>query len=285
MPPGMSDALNDEILTWRKNRVTRLTAADGWLSLVGKFDLAEGEASVGAEASCDVPLPAGKAAAQLGRFVRRGEQVQFHPESSAPVGVQRARTQVSERVTETITLASDAQGEPDRLVIGSLRIEIMQRGPRFAVRVRDLESDARHQFPGLDYFPIRGDWRIEARFLPADPPRTIELLYDAGSELARCPGTLVFEREGVEYRLDPVFDSNPNRLYLLFGDLTNRTETYGAGRFLYTPLPVDGRVIVDFNQAFNPPCAFTAYATCPLTPPQNRLALRVEAGEKSPHSY
>jgi uncharacterized protein (DUF1684 family) len=279
----MPDALTDEILTWRINRVARLTAADGWLSLVGKFDLPEGEARAGSDPELEVPLPGGKAAPLIGCFVRRAERVQFQPAPAAAVGVQRARTQLSELVSEPIALASDAQGEPDRLVIGPLRIEIMQRGPRFAVRVRDLESDARHQFTGIDYFPIREDWRVEARFLPADPPRTIELLYDAGTELARCPGTLVFERDGVEYRLDPVFDSNPNRLYLLFGDLTNRTETYGAGRFLYTPLPLEGRVLIDFNQAFNPPCAFTPYATCPLTPPQNRLALRVEAGEKRPH--
>lgn len=283
MPAGMTDALTDAILAWRKTRVARLTAPDGWLSLVGKFDLPEGEARVGSDEQLEVPLPAGKAPALLGRLVRQGERVQFHPESAAALGVQRARSGESEVVSQTIALASDAKAEPDRLVVGSLRLEIMQRGERFAVRVRDLESDARHHFRGLDYFPIREDWRIEARFLPADPARTIELLYDAGSELARCPGTLVFEREGVEYRLDPVFDSNPNRLYLLFGDQTNRGETYGAGRFLYTPLPVDGRVIIDFNQAFNPPCAFTPYATCPLTPPQNRLALRVEAGEKSPH--
>lgn len=277
------DALQQQIEEWRRGRVARLTAPDGWLSLVGKFELAEGEARVGSAPECEVPLPEGKAPALLGIVQRRGDHVQLTPEPGASLAIQRAGSSDVMPVTGPIALKTDAVGAADRVHVGPLRIEIMQRGMRFAVRVRDLESDGRLHFQGIPYFPISAAWRIDARFEPHAEERHIELMYDSGSELARAPGVLSFAFEGSEYRLEPVFDSNPDRLFVLFGDRTNRTESYGAGRFLYTPLPRDGRVLLDFNQAFSPPCAFTNYASCPLPPPQNRLPLRVEAGEKRPH--
>jgi uncharacterized protein (DUF1684 family) len=277
------DALQREIEEWRRGRVARLTAPDGWLSLVGKFELDEGEARVGSAPECEVPLPEGKAPALLATLQRQGERVQLTPQPGATLAIQRAGSNDVVPVTGAIALQTDAAGAADRVHAGPLRIEIMQRGSRFAVRVRDLESDGRQHFQGIPYFPISQAWRLDARFEPHPQERRIELMYDSGSELARAPGVLSFSIGGSEYRLEPVFDSNPDRLFVLFGDLTNRTESYGAGRFLYTPLPRDGRVLLDFNQAFSPPCAFTNYASCPLPPPQNRLPLRVEAGEKRPH--
>jgi uncharacterized protein (DUF1684 family) len=273
-----------EVLTWRKDRLARLTAPDGWLSLVGRFELPAGECRVGSDAGCEVQLPS-QAPPELGRLSRTGQRITFAPAAGVNVGLRRARTQTTERVSALVELTTDAQGEPDRLVFGSLLLEIMQRGESFAVRVRDTQGAACRGFAGIDYYPIRSEWRVVARLVPYDPERRIDLVYESGDpEPYRSPGAAVFEWQGVEYRVDPVFDGNRPRLYIIFGDQTNRDTTYGAGRFLYAPLPRDGQVVLDFNQAFNPPCAFTLYAVCPLPPAQNRLALRVEAGEKRPHS-
>jgi len=273
-----------EILAWRKARVARLTAIDGWLSLVGRFELSPGESLVGSAELCAVQLPS-PAPSAVGQLLQDGQRVVFTAAPGVEVGVRRARAQVTEPITAPIALTTDAHGEPDRLVVGSLRLEIMQRGSSFAVRVRDTQSQARLGFGGIDYYPILHEWRIVARLEPYDPAKQIELVYESGEpEPYRSPGAAVFQWQGVEYRLDPVFDGHRPRLYLVFGDQTNRDTTYGAGRFLYAPLPQAGQVVLDFNQAFSPPCAFTPYAVCPLPPPQNRLALRVEAGEKRPHA-
>jgi uncharacterized protein len=278
-----NSAYEEEILAWRTARLARLTANDGWLSLIGRFDLPIGESRVGSDPACEIALPADKAPAELGRLLRREQTVEFIPAPHAELGVRRASSQSSERVSGPITLKTDAAGEPDRLVVGPLRLEIMQRSSSFALRVRDTESPALQRFAGLAYYPIRPEWRVIARLVPYQPEKRIDLLYESGDpEPYRCPGAAIFERDGVEFRLDPVFDGPRPRLYIVFGDQTNRDESYGAGRFLYAPLPRDGRVVLDFNQAFSPPCAFTPYAVCPLPPAQNRLALRVEAGEKRP---
>jgi uncharacterized protein (DUF1684 family) len=273
-----------QVQQWQKQRLARLTANDGWLSLVGRFELPIGTARVGSDAGCEVQLPSA-APPQLGLLTRDASGVTFVPTAGVTVGVQRARALLSETVTAARRLTTDAHGEPDRLVYGSLLIEIMERGNTFAARVRDTEAQARTAFAGIDTYPIDGAWRIVARLLPYQPEKRIELLYESGDpEPYRSPGAAIFTWQGVEYRLDPVFDGSRPRLYVIFGDETNRDSTYGAGRFLYAALPQDGQVVLDFNQAFNPPCAFTPYAVCPLPPPQNRLALRVEAGEKRPHA-
>jgi uncharacterized protein (DUF1684 family) len=277
------DAYEQSILDWRRARLARLTAPDSWLSLIGKVPLERGVQRVGSAESCEVQLPADKAPALLGELIHDDAGIAFRPAPGVTVGVERAGARSSEAVGEAIALRSDAQGAPDRLVFGSLRIEIMQRGSTFAARVRDLESAARHAFAGIEYFPIRPELCVRARLVPYRPEKTIELLYDSGDpEPYRSPGAAVWNWQGVEYRLDPVFDGPRPRLYVLFRDATFRDSTYGAGRFLYAPLPANGEVILDFNQAFNPPCAFTPFAACPLTPQQNRLPVRIEAGEKRP---
>jgi uncharacterized protein len=272
-----------QIMAWRKARVARLTSEEGWLSLIGRFDLPEGEHRVGSDERFEVSLPADRSPAELGRLIRRGRSVQFAPAPGVPIGVRRALSSTSEPVTAAIELKSDDNGKPDRLIFGSLLLELMQRSDSFALRVRDTKSPARQTFSGIDYYPIEAQWRVVARLVAYQPEKRIDLVYETGDPRAyRSPGAAVFQWQGVEYRIDPVFDNDQPRLYILFADLTNRDETYGAGRFLYAPLPQNGEVILDFNQAFNPPCAFSPYAVCPLPPPQNRLALRVAAGEKRP---
>jgi len=182
-----------------------------------------------------------------------------------------------------VTLKSDREGSPDKVRLGSLTMEVMERSGGVFVRARDPETPTRRDFPGIAHFPVDPKWRVVAHLDRYEPPKAIDLAYESGdAERYSSPGAAVFQVNGVTYRVDPVLDGNGKRLYLVFWDETARDTTYGAGRFLYAPLPVGDRVLLDFNQAFSPPCAFTPYALCPLAPPQNRLALRVEAGEKSP---
>ncbi len=180
-----------------------------------------------------------------------------------------------------VTLASDADEDTTMLRRGSLLFYLIRRGDRLGVRVKDSQSEARRNFRGLDYFPIDPGWRIEARFEPYDPPKSISVPNVLGQDNAeKSPGAVVFEHGGKTYRLDPVLERGETDYFVIFGDRTNGNETYGAGRFLYVKPPVDGRTVIDFNKAYNPPCVFTEYATCPLPPPQNKLPIRIEAGEK-----
>ncbi|HKU40800.1 MAG TPA: DUF1684 domain-containing protein [Polyangiales bacterium] len=272
-----------EVLHWRERRVARLTARDGWLSLINKVFLEPGvPLAVGAAAEGGVQLPAGKAPAQLGSLLLADGRVRFTPEPGAAIELQRWGQSERSPLTAAVELVTDARNAPDRLLHGDLVLDVMERGDAFAMRVRDV-SRARPELAGIEYYPISSAWRLAARFEPYLPEQTIELVFEGGiAEPYAAPGAVVFEKDGVSYRLDPVFERERKRLWLVFADPTNRDTTYGAGRFLYAPLPQGDRVVLDFNQAFNPPCAFSPFVACPLPPFQNRLELRVEAGEKRP---
>jgi len=181
-----------------------------------------------------------------------------------------------------MALRSDAEGEPTLLRRGSVSFYLIKRGERLGVRVKDSRSPALLAFHGIDSYPIQLKWRVDARFEAYPAGKTIPVPNILGSvEQEKSPGAVVFDFEGREFRIDAVTESGTEDLFLIFGDQTNGVETYGGGRFLYAaPADKNGRVVLDFNKAYNPPCVFTPYATCPLPPPQNRLAIRVEAGEK-----
>lgn len=270
---------------WRRARLARLTTPDGWLSLVARVPLDEGESRVGSAEDCAVALPAERAPADVGTFRREGKAVTFTPAAGVQVtlrGRDDARALAPGVAVPVRT--DDRDGPPDRLALGALTIEVVERPDGMIVRARDPESQTRREFAGIQHFPVDPKWRVVARFERYEPPKKIDLGYEAGaSEEHLSPGAAVFEIDGVTCRIDPVFDAGNKRLYLVFWDPTGRDSTYGAGRFLYAPLPEGDRVLLDFNQAFSPPCAFTPFAACPLAPPQNRLPVRVEAGEKSPH--
>jgi uncharacterized protein (DUF1684 family) len=149
------------------------------------------------------------------------------------------------------------------------------------VRVKDTRSPALAAFKDVETYPIRPAWRVTARFEPYEPPKPVAVPNILGQiENLPSPGAVVFERDGKTYRMDALSGGEDGSLFLIFGDETNHRDTYGGGRFLDTAAPRDGKVVVDFNEAYNPPCAFTAFATCPLPPKGNKLAIRVEAGEK-----
>ncbi|WP_141617698.1 DUF1684 domain-containing protein [Myxococcus sp. AB036A] len=267
-----ADDLQTSTRAWHEQRVQRLQAEDGWLTLVGLFWLKEGEQTAGSAPESDLDFPAG-APAKLGTFTRQGNTARFQP---AP-GLTFTRN--GQPFTGG-ALQSDEQGTPDVLKLGNVRFQLILRGDKLGVRVRDSGAATRKQFQGIPTYPASNDWRIEARFEPAQTPRMLQVPNVLGTiDEMKAPGTLVFTVAGKEHRLTPVEDGS-GKLFIIFADETNRDATYGAGRFLSADMPTDGRVVLDFNRAYNPPCAFTKFATCPLPPRGNRLATRVEAGEK-----
>ena len=250
----------DGIARWREGREARLKADDGWLTVAGLFWLKDGVNAAGSSASSAIRLPRGPA--HLGDFDFHDGKTVYRPVDGKP----------SE-------LRSDTDpGGPDKIVVGEFTMFAIHRGNRHAIRLKDTNSEFRREFTGLHWFPVRKEYRIVARFVPYEQARQIAIPNILGeTEKEPSPGYAVFSLRGHEYRLDPVLEEN--RLFFIFRDETSGKETYGSGRFLYAEMPKEGKVTLDFNKAENPPCAFTPYATCPLPPPQNRLAVRIEAGE------
>jgi uncharacterized protein (DUF1684 family) len=271
-PPAQSE-IETQTQAWHQGRIARLTADDGWLTLVGLHWLKEGDNRFGSAKDNDVVFPPGTPA-HMGVLVRQGNAVKLQPTAGTAL-------LKDDQPFAGGPLRSDAEGKPDVLKLGTLRFFVIQRGDKLGIRVKDSEAEARRKFHGIPMYPPSPAWRIEARFEPAKTSKTLAVPTVLGTvDQMASPGTALFTVGGKEYRLDPVQEPGSNQLFFIFADQTNRTETYGAGRFLYTELPSNGRVVLDFNRAINPPCAFSPYATCPLPPPQNRLSLRVEAGEK-----
>jgi uncharacterized protein (DUF1684 family) len=269
------DGFDSQLAAWKQWRVERLRQPDGWLTLVGLFWLRPGDNSVGSDPEATVRLPDGKSPLALGTLRVDGARAVF-------VAAPGAQVTSSGKPVATLALDDDAAaGGPTILRHGTLELYVIERAGRLAVRVKDSDSETLRRFAGLDYFPADRAWRIPARFEPAAAGSTLDVPNALGfSEKIRQPGWVTFDLAGRTYRLTALDDTGDGRLFIVFGDLTNGHDTYGGGRFLYTDPPRDGRVEIDFNRAYNPPCVFTPYATCPLPPPGNRLPVRVEAGEK-----
>jgi uncharacterized protein (DUF1684 family) len=274
-PPAPEAAYTAEIEAWRRQRRARLTSDEGWLTVAGLFWLKEGANRFGSAPDNEIVLPAHSAPAHAGLLRRAGRKVTV--EVAAGVAVTTAGKPVSK-----LELRSDLPGPPDVLALGDLRFFLIDRDGELAIRLRDLRSPARAAFKGLDYFPVRPDLRVSARFVPHPQAKTLKVPNVLGrvSDM-QSPGTVHFKLAGRELSLDAVLEEpGDKQLFFIFRDETAGHETYPAGRFFYADLPVDGRMVLDFNKAYTPPCGFTAFATCPLPPPQNRLPLRIEAGEK-----
>lgn len=246
-----------EIGEWRQQREARLRADDGWLTVAGLFWLKEGPNSFGTDAKNDIVLPAGPAHAGV---------FELH------------RGKVTAKLNgNTRELRPDSD---DATSAGRLHLFAIERGGLYAIRMKDPDSQFRRDFRGIDYFPPREEYLVTAQFV-ADPKKVPITNMLGQTEPEDSPGYVVFTLQGKQFHLRPVLDDPGSKdLFFIFRDLTSQKETYGAGRFLDTPPPQNGKVVLDFNKAYNPPCAFTPYTTCPLPPPENRLAIRIEAGEK-----
>lgn len=253
----------DSILQWRQSREAALRAPDGWTSLAGLFWLREGANRYGKDPGNDIPLPAGPAHA--GTFELRGGQV----------------TAVADGRRHVLQPDSDQDGV---VKVDRLSLLVIKRGDRYGIRLKDPDSSYRTSFRGIRSFPIQEAYRVTAKWVAA--PRQIPILNVLGqTEPSENPGYAVFQLAGKELKLYPILEVPGDRqLFYIFRDLTTGKETYPAGRFFYSEMPKDGRVVLDFNKAYNPPCAFTPYATCPLPPKENYLPVRIEAGEKTYHA-
>ena len=238
--------------------------------------LGEGENSVGSDPKSVVALPEGKAAASVGTIRLEKGKAMFVPGPGAGI------TFDDKPVTAPLEMKPDTSGAPTVLRTGPVRFYVIERGGKLGVRVKDSESVAKQNFKGIDSYPIDPKWRIEARFERYDSPKRIPITNVLGqTEPQPCPGAIVFEVDGKSYRLEPILEGDDPEFFVIFGDATNKTTTYGAGRFLYTAPPgPDGKILIDFNKAYNPPCVFSPFATCPLPPKQNKLPIAIEAGEK-----
>ena len=274
---ALAGAAPDEstrIADWRAKRLASLTSETGWLTPVALYWLKDGENSFGSASNRAFSVDDAALAADTGSFILTNGRVSYVAHAS------KAMRYLGAPVT-SIDLVSDAEEKPTELVAGSLHFMLIDRSGHLGIRVRDSVSPNRLQFKGLTYFPIRSDWHLQAHFEAYVPEHHIPIVNILGmTEEMISPGAIVFEREGRTWRLDALLEApGDQELFVMFSDATTGRQTYGAGRFLYVGLPDADRIEVDFNQAFNPPCAFTDFATCPLPPQQNRLALAIDAGE------
>ncbi len=262
---------------WRAQRRAELLATDGWTSLVGLHWITPGPHYIGSERDNGIRLTVGPG--QLGMIDLRPPRIRFVPHRGTGLMLDgqplRGATQLR---------ADDAPEGASTIAFdeGKGLATVIRRGDRYALRVRHADAPTRTQFAGIDYWPGGRDWAINARFEPHAGARTIPIANIVGTiEPTPNPGAVVFDREGRTYRIEALQGSDGG-LFLIFADRTSGHGSYGAGRYLDTAAPdAHGRVRLDFNRAYNPPCAFTPFATCPLPPPENRLDLAIRAGEKA----
>jgi uncharacterized protein len=264
-----------EIEAWQRGRDAELRDPDGWLTLAGLFWLEPGRNTFGSDSGNDIVFPAEKAAPQIGTFVREGDRVTV--EIAPGVDVRHDGEQVGR-----VVMKDDMSDAPTILRHRSLSWLILRRGDRIGVRLRDRESTTLAEFTGVPTFPVDPSWRLAATLEPYDPPKTIMIPTILGTvNPTPSPGALRFEVDGQIYRLDAQGVAGGG-FSLIFADATTGAETYGGGRFLRVPaVDATGRTIIDFNLAYNPPCLFTPYATCPRPPQQNRLPIPIRAGERT----
>lgn len=257
----------DEHLKWHAQRISALATEDGWLTLVGLDFLSEGESTIGncgsatfSYSNCAEPI--------VGTFRVTGREVLFTPHGSA----------AAERLT------ADDEGAPSVIRSGSVSFTLVRRNGALALRVRDRESPTRTAFAGIELYPYDPAFTVEAVVTAAGAGETVAITNVMGFvEQQPVAGRLSFELLGQRRELVATAGSN-GRLFVVFGDRTNGSQTYGGGRFMDVPAPASGRTVLDFNRAYNPPCSFTAFATCPLPPGQNRLDCEIPAGERAPSS-
>lgn len=270
---AQSASYRAEVEAFRKQREAEIGGPTGWAALAGLHWLETGRHTIGRAASNDVVLAAPSAPPELGTITVRANDAELAlaPGISAELDGAPVRTAI---------LKTDV-GPDHAVVVGNMRLALIARGGKLALRVWDSQSPTRLAFHGLRWYPIDPTWRIDARFVPHTPPPRLPIVNVLGQTIRMANvGDAEFAVGGETYRLEALLESDDaQQLFFMFRDGTTGKETYSAGRYLYTPLPKDGRVTLDFNEAKNPPCAFTTFATCPLPPKSNRLTLRIEAGE------
>jgi uncharacterized protein (DUF1684 family) len=276
--PAADDTYVQELNKWRQNRETELKGDNSWLTVSGLFFLAQGKNTFGSGPLNDIVLPA-DAPAEAGVLEFDGQRVLMR--AKPPLTVNGAPTTATE-------LKVAASGKPaDQITMGALTIFVHKSGDRYAIRLRDKNSEIRRNFTGLKWFAPNEAYRVTGRFEPYPTPKAVRVPNILGDlEPYTAPGVVAFTLNGQQHTLE-VYDSGSGqnrRFFIVFRDLTSGKETYPSARFLYADVPnAKGEVVLDFNKAYNPPCAFNPYTTCPLPSEQNRLRVRIEAGELDYH--
>ena len=262
-----------EIAQWREKRENGLKVDGGWLTVTGLYWLKQGNNTLGSDAANDIVLPEGSPA-NFGAVTLEGDKLAFETTD--------ATVKLDGKALAGKTELHVGGGRQEVLSSGAIQLLPLKRGERFALRLKDNNSRLRSGFTGLNWFPVHEEWRIQARFtaFPADRKLTFDSVIGE-TEVMDSPGYVTFEYGGKSYQLQAA--GTTKRLFFVLRDQTSGKSTYAAARFLYSAVEADGSVVLDFNKAENPPCAFTPYATCPLPPPQNRLNLAVTAGEQAYH--
>lgn len=267
-------ATDAELSKWRAERESKLKADDGWLTVAGLFWLKEGLNTVGAAADNAIVLPAGSTPAHVGVFELHDGKTVFRAAEDVTVTA-------NGKPVQELEIKSDEVKQQDVLKLNNLTFLLLKRGARYAIRLKDQNARTRTEFTGLRWYPGKDAYRVTAKFIPYEQPKEVSIVNILGDiEKMKSPGYVVFKLNGQELSLEPV-TSGGDKLFFIFRDLTSGKTTYKPGRFLYTAAPKDGQVVLDFNQGINPPCAFTAYATCPLPPKRNHLPVAIAAGEQS----
>lgn len=270
----VSPAYQKQLDTWVANRTAGLKADDGWLNLVGLHWLEEGKNTFGSGMGNKIIFPANSIAENAGYFERTGNTVKLVVANNTPVQVD------GKPVTEAVIFTPGMENTPV-VSSGSLRWSVIKREDKIGVRVRDLNSPLAASFTGTERFPADEKWVVPAKLKAPAMPASISITNIIGQTTSqKSPGKLVFNIDGRQYTLDAMEEGD--ELFIVFGDATSGITTYPSGRFVYAKKPgADGNTIIDFNKAYNPPCAFTNFATCPLPPSQNILPVAVTAGEKN----
>ncbi|MBS1189057.1 MAG: hypothetical protein H6R10_849 [Rhodocyclaceae bacterium] len=259
---------------WRERRFEELSAAESWLGLAGLYWLEPGTNAVGSAPDCAVVLPAGPA--RLGDLLWEGPSVRWRPFPGGGAVVEG----MAAGADGEVVLATDRAGAPTRVRYGDLLFFVIERDGRLAVRLRDLDWRTKDDFAGVDCYPFDPDWCVEALWDELVEPVSLQVQNGAGNLTAvNVSARAVFRVDGKEFALLPLGEGE-DHVFFVFRDTSSGRETYGGGRFLKAVPPVDKRLVLDFNRAFNPPCAFTAFATCSLPPQENWLPFPVQAGEK-----
>lgn len=261
----------EKILQWRAKRYDTLVKENGWLAVAGLSWLKEGRNLIGSNPLCEVSLPE-SAPTFLGVIGMKGRTVRFQ----AAEGV---RVEINGRSAGKAILKSDLDKRPSFITWNKIRLVLHEHAGRYGIRVWDNSREERFSLPPLKWFPINKQFRFQARYKPYPEPRSSGQADTFGETVEdRMDGYLSFTLDGIKYKLD-VTRVKDDRLFLKFKDQTSNRETYPPSRYLYTEPVKNGRVVLDFNYAYSPPCAFTPYATCIFAPLQNHLPFRVEAGE------
>ncbi len=270
-PPEWNDAVVMEIAAWRVQHEDSYTR--NWVPIEGLHFLKDGTQTAGSAPDNDVVLIAALPE-HLGSFTVASDEVSFAAAPGAPITIN------GEPAAPAMVLRDDGAEEPDVIEANGASVVVHRSGTRMSLRVRDPNGERTRAFQGFEWFPVSPDYRVLGRFIRDATPRELPVVNTFGDiDTYQTEGVVEFMLHGRALRLRP-FTTEPGRFYFVFNDASSGTETYEAARFVYSDLRQDGTTILDFNEAYNPPCSFNPFTTCPIPLPENQLPIKVLAGEK-----